>query len=95
MAKPEFLATPARTGFVRPANRVLGGGARHHIGRRSAVLQQLGHGLHRGAGVSKEQIQTCTEVVLARIAVVRKREPVFGTAPITKVPDFATLALRR
>src|SRR5271154_2037280 len=87
-------ATPAGTWLTSPALVVLSGDQGHHIGRRSALLEQLCHRLHRWPRVGEEQFQASTEVVLTGLAVARECEPVLRTATIAKRPYLATLALR-
>jgi hypothetical protein len=43
--------------------------------------------------MGEEELQARAEIVLARISVSRKYEPVFGAAPIAQRSDLAALAL--
>ena len=43
----------------------------------------------------EEQFESRTEVVLSRLPVARKREPVLGAASVAQRPDLAGAALRR
>ena len=79
--------------MIGPSLEVLGGGQSHHLGRRTALLQQLGHGLHRRAGVREEQLQALAEVVLARLAVARNCEAVLRATAVTQGLNLATPAL--
>jgi hypothetical protein len=94
MTRSKLPTTSAGTRSIPPALIVLSGDQVHHIGRRSALLEQLGHRPHRWPRVSEKQLQARTEIVLTGLAVARECEPVLWTAAIAKRSDLATLALR-
>ena len=93
VAEAELLSTPAGTRLIRSALGVLGRRPRHHVGRRTARLDQAGHGPHRRERVGEEQFQTRAQVVLAGLAIARVRKPILRTTPIAQWPDFTALAL--
>jgi hypothetical protein len=93
VTEAKLVATPARTWLIRSVPVVLSRSPCHHVGGRAALLEQLCHRSHRWARVGEKQLQTRTEVVLARLAVAREGEPVLWTSPVTKWPYLAIFAL--
>ena len=69
MAEAELFATPAGTWRIGSAPSHPRSRSAHHVGRRPVPLQQLRHGLHRGAGMGEEQLKARAQVVLSRLAV--------------------------
>jgi hypothetical protein len=63
------------------------------FGRRAAGPQQLAHGVHRGPDVAEERLVAGAQVMQARLAVGRGREPVLGTAAVAGEPDVAVQAV--
>lgn len=58
-------------------------------------MQKSSHLLHDRFGVTKEQIEACTEVVLAGLAVPRRYKSILRTATVAQRSHFTTAALRR
>ena len=82
VAEPELLSTPAGTGLIRSAFGVLGSCPRHHVGRRTARLNQAGHDPHCRQRVGEEQLQASAQIILAQLAIARGRKPVLRTTPV-------------
>jgi hypothetical protein len=62
MTETAFPPASAGARLIRSALLVLGGHARHHLGRVAPLLNQLRHRAPGRRGVFEEELQPCAEV---------------------------------
>lgn len=65
----------------------------HVLGGCVALLNHLGHSREGWTGMHEKELQSRTEVILARLAVAREREAILRTSTVAQVPDLAFLTL--
>ena len=67
----------------------------HHLLRFAPAPDQPGHELHREIDVMKEQLETGTEVVQARLTIRRFDKPILGTFAVAGKAHAAFPAVSR